>query len=158
MECVPGCGIYNFVSDHITTFGGIDKTAVIILITKCRTLMENFFGGTLSSEKHPTPYNDSKLYRNMTDDGKNEREVFYGFSTESQFRNWFYSDELLEQLNDVGVTLACYKVKKLYDGNTQATASIEERKPENILWRMSLKEYLERPDHGGPAYKGLRAT
>ena len=131
LEVVPQAGIYS---------AGINET-VVALIMECREIMQQYFGGNLSGPRHPGPYNDSKLDRSLAG-STYPHECFFGFTDETQLRTWFYSDQMLQEFDDRGVTLACYQVTKRYDGNTQTCAPLEDKTPENVVWRISLNEFL----------------
>jgi hypothetical protein len=76
--------------------------------------------------RHPDPYSDSLLASNSL--GYTNREFPYynrlfGFSSYTQFRSWFYSDEFLSQAIEMGVVLKLYAVEvrvfSVIEGNTQ---------------------------------------
>ncbi len=113
LEDKNGNGIYN--SDN----GEIDNIV---------------FSSFAEERRHPGPRDDSKLKENALKIGAMEGEerrpcinenYIFGFSTLKQYRNWFYSDEILAELAALGVKLKVYKTKDFAKGNTQMMARKE---------------------------------
>lgn len=101
--------------------------------------------GTCAGPRHPTPYNDTLLDRNLTEMGLTASDCRYGFSSEEQFRAWFPSDEMLKKFSDLGVQLVQYEVPTLIPGNSQACVPSNHYDDGEIeeLFRVSLRDYLD---------------
>lgn len=78
--------------------------------------------------RHPAPYDDSKLVRSGFDVFKRNFECSYdvedlsfGFESPEQYRSWFFSDELLHKLDAMGFRLHVYDVpeNQVAFGNSQ---------------------------------------
>jgi hypothetical protein len=134
LESFPQAGIYALCGLSGEKWKKIDEI---------RKLMEEHFGNNLAGPKHPTPLNDSLLFNNIKAKGYSTDSVFYGFSSMAQLRAWFYSDPLLEKMDELGCTLAAYNVSLLMKGNAQACAPKSDCKPENVKWRISIGEFLK---------------
>lgn len=110
--------------------------------------MDKHFGGSanLTSDRHPCPWNDSLLMDSLESNGIDfyDSTMFCGFKDESQFRAWFYSDDLLKDLGDLGCTLVVYEISTIYYGNCQTCGNISELEEKNVICRMSLHDYLEK--------------
>jgi hypothetical protein len=75
-----------------------------------------------NDRKHPSPYEDSLLYGNWIHllNSFQYDKFKFGFSTYAQYRAWFYSNEILAEMQKRGVVLSIYKVEEHYVGHTQA--------------------------------------
>ena len=135
LECEPQHGVYSSM--------GNATTEIRQKLQLCRDIMMKYFE-TLGGEKHPSPYDDTRLMDTMLMYDIKCYDVFYGFSSIDQFRAWFYSDGLLTEFDKIGVTLVCYNTSFVYNGNTQAVASLKDLKAENVAWRITLKDFLEK--------------
>jgi len=113
-----------------------------------RLIIESEYGSVTTS-RHPTPFDDSLLYRTIRENDFNVDEVHYGFSSEEQFRAWFPSDDILLKFSELGVMFVCYDAPIVFKGNCQAVSpSIGFSNPEitKELCRMSLEDYLTHPN------------
>ena len=142
LEQSPQHGIYRI--DH----NDEEKSQKIASILERFDVMKN-------GPRHPMPYDDTLFDSNLAKRNIYYDAVFYGFGSENQLRSWFYSDDLLRALGKMGCTLVAYKVGDLIDGNAQAAALKKECDPSNVLWRISLEEYLEK---GIPTNKSVDNT
>ncbi len=137
LESLPGVGIYTSPKGATTKVK--DK------IDQIRSLMCDYFGDNLADPAHhPGPYDDKKLSDRLTKNDLFKSNVFYGFKDAKQLRKWFYSVELLESLDHEGVTIACYRVTETFDGKFQTCARSEEKKPENVVWRITPREFMDK--------------
>lgn len=74
------------------------------------------------SVRHPTPEADSKIANVWNTMLRSERdEWFFGFKDHAQYRAWFYSDEMLTNMQARGLGLVEYEVcaLNLAIGNAQ---------------------------------------
>lgn len=96
------------------------------------------------SVRHPGPYSDFGLKQYEYDD-IDFRMYLYGFCDEKQFRNWFPTDVLLEDLGALGVCLVGYQVNDdlVLVGDRQTLAPISECNGSEVF-RIPLSEYLEK--------------
>lgn len=61
---------------------------------------------------HPTPNEDSGIKADWEDMGPYMQERYsFGFTSEAQFRSWFYDDDWLVAMKDAGLMLSVYDVK-----------------------------------------------
>ena len=105
--------------------------------TKNNEINDIAFSKINDNQRHPAPRDDSKLKENALKIGAMEKmeayedftnintDFIFGFSTLKQYRNWFYSDEILAELAALGVKLKVYKTKDFAKGNTQMMARKE---------------------------------
>lgn len=87
------------------------------VLSDCEQILEIQFQD--NNWRHPNPYHDSLLsetWETLMDWNKFK----FGFSTYAQYRAWFYSNEILAEMQKRGVVLSIYKVEEHYVGHTQA--------------------------------------
>jgi hypothetical protein len=142
----------NFLRLEADDKYGIYTTGNLEVYHGVRELIDAEYG-SLTTPRHPTPSSDSLLWRKMEKLGLNDSDirygVRYGFSSESQFRAWFPSDEMLEKFSDLGVKIVLYKAPFVIDGNAQAVIPGKDFGHTTLeVFRMSLQEYLERKRQG----------
>lgn len=93
-----------------------------------------------ASSKHPAPCNDSKLWALISNIRLDD--YVFGFDSLKQFRAWFYSDDLLTQLERAGIVLRAYSTAFYFVGNSQAVFLKSDHTEANIIEEISLKTLL----------------
>lgn len=68
-------------------------------------------------DRHPLPSSDSLLMDNLDDKGIHK--FHFAFNSIGQLRNWFYNDEWLIQISDLGIFLSVYESDEVYVGYSQ---------------------------------------
>lgn len=100
--------------------------------------------GTVANDRHPMPWDDSKLVDNAWKQGDIVRDSKwrFGFSSIAQLRSWFYDDKLLLDLSAVGVCLSLYDVP-LLDGHSQAIAEGKHLTGKNLIAIVPVAEFFK---------------
>jgi len=97
-------------------------------------ILDRWMGGKLSSQRHPPLWSDSMLKDALKKDGISTRisstNFRFGFSSMEQLRAWFFDDNVLLQLEDMGFVLGVYEAD-VWVGNCQAIILAEEHALEN---------------------------
>ena len=99
-------------------------------------------------DRHPTPWEDSKLtdsilekYDSVGSVIYNESPYLYGFISVDQLRSWLYRDEWLLGLHNEGYILIVVETDDVYTGNSQAVFTAP-----NGYVTHSIKEYFNLTD------------
>lgn len=131
LESATGQGVYHAIADD--------------------SVFNRFGFSTSDCPRHPLPSNDSKLAAMCEAEGIISSSINFnsgyrfGFSSFKQFRSWFYSDELLHKLGELGIILNVYCIPNSYppaymDGNTQAIIGCDFHCEEYMIASISLSE------------------
>lgn len=102
-------------------------------------------------DKHPLPHCDSRLCQAFSEKPAEEFygnfvlcsfQYKFGFIDEAQFRNWFYSNEWLENINDAGYVLKIIEIEEdhVLIGHTQV---IYEHEKEISNTVHNIREYFK---------------
>lgn len=69
-------------------------------------------------DKHPIPYYDTRLTHEVPND-LYWTDCLFGFESVAALRRWFYEDQVLLDLDELGFALKIYE-GEVYHGNTQS--------------------------------------
>lgn len=101
----------------------------------------------MATREHPSPYDDSLLYKEVN--GKRPDffggEWRFGFESETQFRAWFFDNNELTVMAEHGFKMSVYDVpkNKVVRGYCQCIMSREYHFDEYLKESKSLTDYIK---------------